>query len=85
MQDAQFFKAYQRERGVIAVQFKQEAEGDALFTIYTMTGGIVFRHQIEGLKSGIHETVVPSALSPAIYLLRMNNGSAHYSKKIVIE
>jgi len=79
------FKSYQSSEGFITVQFEQEKKGEAMITIYNLTGSIIKTIQNNGLSKGVHDAIIPVSLSRGIYLISLNSCGKRYSAKMTIE
>jgi hypothetical protein len=79
------FKAYESNTGYITLLFEQEKEGEAVVTIYNVTGSIVKTQQLNCLSKGTNEAAIPGSLTRGIYLIGLNSCGKRYSTKMIIE
>ena len=69
----------------VNVQWQNISEQTLHFTLYDLSGKIVFDNQKKYSLGKNSETIDLSSLSSGVYLLTMNNGEENFTKKIIVQ
>ncbi len=69
----------------VNVQWQNISEQTLHFTLYDLSGKIVFDNQKKYSLGKNSETIDLSSLSSGVYLLTMNNGKENFTKKIIVQ
>lgn len=79
------FKAFQNSNKNITLIYNQENVDNATVSIFSITGGRVYAHQLSSLTIGKNKAILPVSLRKGIYFLSINSYDKSFTTKISIE